>query len=101
MPTPYNCEVRASVPKTRPDFPFLRPSYDHPVCVECTEMLVAELQRRLESATKERDAYVGFLKQVHSEIPTEEEVKESQEALAEARAEEDAAIQELKKLEAE
>ena len=35
-----------------------RSDIDHPVCVECTEMLVAELQRRLESATKERDAYV-------------------------------------------
>jgi beclin 1 len=78
-----------------------RSDIDHPVCVECTEMLVTELQRRLESATKESDAYVGFLKQVHSEIPTEEEVKESQAALDKARAEEEAAIEELKKLEAE
>lgn len=78
-----------------------RSDIDHPVCVECTELLVEGLQRRLEAATKERDAYVGFLKQVNADIPTEDEVKESQELLAKARAEEAAAIEELKKLERE
>jgi beclin 1 len=78
-----------------------RSDIDHPVCVECTELLVDGLQRRLESATKERDAYVGFLKQVKGDIPTEDEVKESQDLLAKARAEETAAIEELKKLERE
>ncbi|KAF8846890.1 APG6-domain-containing protein [Acephala macrosclerotiorum] len=78
-----------------------RSDIDHPVCTECTDLLVSGLQRRLEAATKERDAYVSFLKQVNAEIPTEEEVQESQEALARARKEEEAAIAELKKLEAE
>jgi len=78
-----------------------RSDIDHPICVECTEMLVEGLQKRLETATKERDAYVGFLKQVNADIPTEEEVNESQEQLAKARADEAAAIKELKKLEKE
>jgi len=78
-----------------------RSDIDHPVCVECTEMLVTGLQRRLEAATKERDAYVGFLKQVNGNVPTEEEVKESKEALAKVKADEAAAIEELKKLEKE
>lgn len=52
-----------------------RSDIDHPICVECTELLVDGLQRRLEAATRERDAYVGFLKQVNAEVPTEEEVK--------------------------
>jgi beclin 1 len=78
-----------------------RSDIDHPICVECTDLLVAGLQRRLEAATKERDAYVGFLKQVHAEIPTEEEIKESQAALTKARKEEAVAIEELKKLEKE
>ena len=78
-----------------------RSDIDHPIYVECTEMLVEGLQKRLETATKERDAYVGFLKQVNADIPTEEEVKESQEQLAKARADEAAAIEELKKLEKE
>lgn len=78
-----------------------RSDIDHPVCTECTDLLVSGLQRRLEIATKERDAYVSFLKQVHADVPTEEEVKESSEALAEAREAENAAVQELKRLEAE
>jgi beclin len=78
-----------------------RSDIDHPICVECTELLVDGLQRRLETALKERDAYVGFLKQVNAEIPTEEEIKESQDLLAKAREEEVAAIEALKKLEEE
>lgn len=78
-----------------------RSDIDHPICTECTDMLVAGLQHRLEAATKERDAYVNFLKQVNAEIPTEEEIQESQEALAKARQEEEEAIKELKQLEAE
>ncbi|TAQ90129.1 hypothetical protein B7494_g1524 [Chlorociboria aeruginascens] len=78
-----------------------RSDIDHPICVECTEMLVDGLQKRLEAATKERDAYVGFLKQVNADIPTDDEVKESQEQLAKARQAETIAIEELKKLEEE
>lgn len=78
-----------------------RSDIDHPICVECTELLVDGLQRRLEAATKERDAYVGFLKQVKGDIPTDDEIKESQDLLAKAREEEAAAIEELKKLEKE
>lgn len=78
-----------------------RSDIDHPICVECTELLVDGLQRRLEAAAKERDAYVGFLKQVNAEVPTEDEVKESKELLAKARIDEAAAIGELQKLEKE
>ena len=78
-----------------------RSDIDHPICVECTELLVDGLQRRLEAATRERDAYVGFLKQVKSDIPTDDEVKESQDLLAKARDEEAVAVEELKKLEKE
>jgi hypothetical protein len=55
-------------------------------------MLVSGLQRRLEAATKERDAYVGFLKQVNASVPTDDEIKESQAALTKARKEEEEAI---------
>lgn len=78
-----------------------RSDIDHPICVECTELLLDGLQRRLETATKERDAFAGFLKQVNADVPTEDEVKESKELLAKARAEEAAAIEELKRLEKE
>ncbi|CZT04437.1 hypothetical protein WAI453_011491 [Rhynchosporium graminicola] len=78
-----------------------RSDIDHPVCTECTDLLVSGLQQRLEAATKERDAYVGFLKRVNASVPTEEEVKESQSALTKARKEEEEAITELKRLEVE
>ncbi|KAF4625270.1 hypothetical protein G7Y89_g12902 [Cudoniella acicularis] len=78
-----------------------RSDIDHPVCVECTELLVEGLQKRLESVTRERDAYSGFLKQVNADIPTEDEVKDSQEQLAKAKADELATFNELKKLEKE
>ncbi|KAI9047850.1 hypothetical protein LZ554_008558 [Drepanopeziza brunnea f. sp. 'monogermtubi'] len=78
-----------------------RSDIDHPVCTECTDLLVTGLQQRLEAATKERDAYAGFLKQVNASVPTEEEINESQVALAKARKEEQEAIAELRKLEAE
>ncbi|KAJ8066038.1 hypothetical protein OCU04_005131 [Sclerotinia nivalis] len=78
-----------------------RSDIDHPICVECTEMLVDGLQKRLEAATRERDAYVGFLKQVNAELPTEEEVKEANDLLSTVRADEVAAVEELKKIEAE
>jgi beclin 1 len=78
-----------------------RSDIDHPICVECTEMLVDGLQRRLDAATRERDAYSGYLKQVNADVATEEEVKESQETLAKAQADEAKAIEELIKLEKE
>jgi beclin 1 len=78
-----------------------RSDIDHPICVECTELLVDGLQKRLEAATRERDAYVGFLKQVQVEVPTEEEIEESRNNLENARQEEAAAIEELIKLEKE
>ncbi|RDW73248.1 hypothetical protein BP6252_07155 [Coleophoma cylindrospora] len=78
-----------------------RSDIDHPICVECTELLVEGLQRRLEAATRERDAYVGFLKQVNADIPTDEEIRESKERLEKAKKEEAAAIEELVKLEKE
>ncbi len=78
-----------------------RSDIDHPICVECTELLVDGLQKRLEAATRERDAYVGFLKQVQAEVPTEEEIQESQAKLKKAREEEAAAVEELVKLEKE
>ncbi|OLN81741.1 Vacuolar protein sorting-associated protein atg6 [Colletotrichum chlorophyti] len=78
-----------------------RSDIDHPICVECTEMLVEGLQKRLEAVGRERDAYVGFLKQMQSDQPSEEEVKAQQEALNKARQAEADAMTELLRLEKE
>ncbi|KAI1809910.1 APG6-domain-containing protein [Poronia punctata] len=78
-----------------------RSDIDHPVCVECTEMLVDGLQKRLESNVRERDAYAGFLKQVQADVPTEEDIAESEQALVEAKKAEEEATKELLELEKE
>ncbi|RKF79543.1 Vacuolar protein sorting-associated protein atg6 [Golovinomyces cichoracearum] len=78
-----------------------RSDIDFPVCVECTDFLVKELQKRLEATLKERDAYLEFLKQLNADKPTNDEIRESQEALAKAKKDEENAIEELKRLEKE
>ncbi|KAI0405904.1 autophagy protein Apg6-domain-containing protein [Xylaria palmicola] len=78
-----------------------RSDIDHPVCVECTEMLVDGLQKRLESSIRERDAYASYLKQVQADVPTEEEMAESERRLTQARKDEKEAMKELLKLEKE
>ncbi|ROT39328.1 autophagy protein Apg6 [Sodiomyces alkalinus F11] len=78
-----------------------RSDMDHPVCVECTEMLVDGLQKKLETATKERDAYVSFLKQVQANQPSEDDIQAQQEALSRAKQEEADAMGELRRLEKE
>ncbi|KAK5158099.1 hypothetical protein LTR04_005321 [Oleoguttula sp. CCFEE 6159] len=78
-----------------------RSDIDHPICVECTEILVEGLQKRLATASKERDAYVEFLKEANNDIPTEEERQQAQNDLAIVHEREQKAFQELEKLEAE
>lgn len=78
-----------------------RSDIDHPICVECTEMLVEGLQKRLGSATRERDAYIEFLRQANADIPTDEEVQAAEAELRDAQQREAAALTELEQLEKE
>ncbi|KAH1521851.1 hypothetical protein KXV51_001517 [Aspergillus fumigatus] len=78
-----------------------RSDIDHPICVECTEMLVDGLQKRLVSATKERDAYISFLRDLNSSAPTAEEIEAAEQSLKETLAAEEAAFEELVALEKE
>ncbi|KAL4957395.1 autophagy protein Apg6-domain-containing protein [Aspergillus filifer] len=78
-----------------------RSDIDHPICVECTDMLVEGLQQRLAEATKERDAYITFLRNLNSSVPTQEEVEAAEKSLKETLAAEDAAFEELVALEKE
>lgn len=78
-----------------------RSDIDHPICVECTEMLVDGLQKRLEATARERDAYASFLKQVQADVPSEEDITEAEQALAKAREEEQESLDELLRLEKE
>lgn len=78
-----------------------RSDVDHPICTECTELLVEGLQKRLNSAIRERDAYVEFLRQANTDVPSEEDIKQAQNELRTVREKEEAAFAELEKFERE
>ncbi|KAF9894368.1 autophagy protein 6 [Aspergillus nanangensis] len=74
---------------------------DHPICIECTEMLVDGLQKRLNDATKERDAYITFLRNINSSVPTTEELEAAENSLKETLKAEETGFAELVSLEHE
>lgn len=78
-----------------------RSDIDHPICVECTELLVDGLQKRLGVTTRERDAYVDYLRRANTDVPSTEEVKAAEATLKAAKKAETDAIANLEKLEAE
>ncbi|KAK4044474.1 autophagy protein Apg6-domain-containing protein [Parachaetomium inaequale] len=78
-----------------------RSDIDHPVCVDCTDVLLEELEKQLETTTRERDAYIAFLKEIQASAPTDEEVRAREDALREAQQAEAAAREELLQLERE
>ncbi|KAJ5887329.1 hypothetical protein N7504_011376 [Penicillium tannophilum] len=78
-----------------------RSDIDHPICVVCTEMLVDGLQKRLTGATKERDAYISFLRSLNASVPTADELASAEKSLKESLESEKAAFAELEDLERE
>ena len=78
-----------------------RSDIDHPICSECTDLLMHGLQHRQATVSRERDAYIDFLKKAQSDIPTEEEQQRTRQALIQAKDLEAEALKELEELEAE
>ncbi|KAI5247325.1 APG6-domain-containing protein [Aureobasidium subglaciale] len=78
-----------------------RSDIDHPICSECTDLLLTGLQQRQTTANRERQAYAEFLKKAKEDIPSEEEQHHAREALAAAKQQEQKALEELEALEAE
>lgn len=78
-----------------------RSDVDHPICVECTEILIDGMEQRLASATKERDAYAEYLKNATADAPTEEERQQVEEEITAIREQERVALAELEELERE
>ncbi|KAG5647042.1 hypothetical protein DXG03_001412 [Asterophora parasitica] len=81
-----------------------RTEIDHPLCAECTQILISTLQRQLDETKRERDGYIAFEKEVRKEReregqgPTEEESEKKIERL---KVEERSAIEQLKEAERE
>lgn len=44
-----------------------RTDIDHPLCAECTQILLTHLQRQLDETKKERDGYIAFDKELRKE----------------------------------
>lgn len=78
-----------------------RSDIDHPVCVDCADVLVDGFQKRLETVSKERDAYVKHLRHVQANQPTQDDIKAQQEATKKAEGDKAQAMKELQKLEEE
>ncbi|KAK1143194.1 Vacuolar protein sorting-associated protein atg6 [Aspergillus melleus] len=75
---------------------------DHPICTECTDMVMTGLQKQLVNATKERDAYISFLRTLNSStVPTTEEIEAAEKSLKETKEAEEKAFAELVALEEE
>lgn len=74
---------------------------DEPVCIECTEMLVDGLQKHLTGNTKERDAYVSFLRCLNTSIPTADDVLAAEKSADETEKGEEAAYAQVVLLEEE
>lgn len=51
-------------------------SVDHPMCQECTDMLLESLERQMSDVGRERDAYIEFLKKVKDNRVTKKEEEE-------------------------
>lgn len=78
-----------------------RSDIDHPVCVDCTDLLVEGFQRKLEVASRERDAYVKHLRQVQADRLSPDQAATRRDALQRAERNRAAATEELKRLERE
>lgn len=74
---------------------------DHPVCSECTDLLLTGLQYRQATVNREKDAYQEFLKQASQGLPTEDDRRIARDALVAAKQRDKSALDELEKLEAE
>ena len=78
-----------------------RSDIDHPICVECTELLIDGLKKRLTVVTRERDAYVDYLRRANTDVPSADEIRAASAALKAATAAETKALSDLEQLEAE
>jgi len=78
IPTPISHHLRSTMRL----FNLLssRTEIDHPLCAECTQILLSSLQRQLDETKKERDGYIAFEKEVRKEKERESQEMSREEA---------------------
>lgn len=77
---------------------------DHPLCAECTQILLKTLNRQLEETKKERDGYIAFEKEIRKEKEREAQgltKEEAEKKIERLKSEERLAIDQLKEAERE
>jgi beclin len=81
-----------------------RTDIDHPLCAECTQILLTSLQRQLDETKKERDGYIAFEKEIRKEREREGQSMSKEEAettIERLKVEERTATEQLKEAERE
>lgn len=81
-----------------------RTDIDHPLCAECTQVLLVSLQRQLDETKKERDGYIAFEKEVRKERERESQglsKEEAEKKIEKLKLDEQSAIKQLKEAERE
>jgi beclin 1 len=81
-----------------------RTEIDHPLCAECTQILLKTLNRQLEETKKERDGYIAFEKEIRKEKEREAQgltKEEAEKKIERLKSEEQLAIEQLKEAERE
>lgn len=78
-----------------------RSDIDHPICTDCTDLLLSSLRMRLDASIKERDAYISFLKTLNNNIPASTEVSKAWSDLEMTQSAESEALKDLLALEEE
>ncbi|KAF8513161.1 APG6-domain-containing protein [Hysterangium stoloniferum] len=81
-----------------------RTELDHPLCAECTYLLIATLNKQLEETKKERDGYLAFEKEIKKEREREKHAaspEATERKIQRLKEDERNAIHELKAAESE
>lgn len=81
-----------------------RTDLDHPLCTECTHILLTTLRKQLEETKKERDGYIAFEKEIKKEKDREKDSTSREAAgrkIQRLKEDEAAAVEELKVAERE
>ncbi|KAJ3934893.1 MAG: autophagy protein Apg6-domain-containing protein [Lentinula lateritia] len=81
-----------------------RTDIDHPLCTECTQVLLTSLQRQLDETKKERDGYIAFEKEVRKERERESQgltKEEAEKKIEKLKLDEQLAVEQLKEAEKE
>lgn len=78
-----------------------RSDIDHPICIQCRDILSSSIKTRVATAAKERNAYLSFLEYLSDKVPTPSEVSDATSWLSSTRAAECNAVSLLLALEQE